>query len=147
MSKKFTRRKVLAATGASFAVGSVGQVSATDAGLESPPDHAVPDITVRNNRGESTTLEVEFTKVPEDTRSPAAAASKRYHLAGQGSAESAASETVSLAEGTYEVSANVDGEATETTTVILPEGGFPEWLGVSVRVMPGNRLVVSKIEA
>lgn len=147
MSKEITRRKVLAATGASIAVGNVGQVAANDSPQESVPEHSVPDVTVRNNQQESGILKIEFTEIPDGEERGDVALATRYQLSEQGSPNSVTTEAVSLSEGTYEVSVSVDGESSESTTVSLPQGGFPDWLGISVRSMPGDRLVVSKIEA
>jgi hypothetical protein len=147
MTKKITRRKVLAATGASITVGSVGQVTASNSQQESAPDHSVPNLTIRNNRRESGVVEVEFTKISDGEERGEVAFSARYQLAGHGNPDSVTRRAVSLSGGTYEVSASVDGGPSESVTISLPPGGFPDWRGVSIRSMPGNRLVVSKLEA
>lgn len=147
MSKKITRRKVLAATGASITVGSFGRVSASNSQQASPPTHSVPDLTIRNNLQERDTVEIEFEKISDGEKTGEVAFSAQYPLAGRGGSNDVETDAISISGGTYEVSAVVGDESSGSVTISLPTGGFPGWRGISIRSMPGNRLIVSKIEA
>lgn len=144
--KNHSRRNLLKIAGTATAIGFAGQVAATEKNSteeSTSRPHSIPyDLSVRNNDPNSVPLKVTLSE--KEGGRPLF--SRRFRLGARGSPSDVARESLDLPGGLYTVEATLGNDLPVSATWGVPPGGVPDWMGLSILVMPNGDINIYREE-